>query len=285
MLQWIHNFILILICIFIFFIFNFILYIILFIDKYTSNILDLNLPEYITIPFICVYTIIKYISTIIFWYLFPFLIYIFIAWEIIKHIVPEKIVIFVLFVPTKIKLRKLILDHIPPFKDLTEAGVLPFMEKILNIFIDSQSFSNKFKSIGVAFSNFFITFFNGVSKKLFPFNALTDYKKFIIIKENFIDSNDSNTETAITIANSIKSSTNNNIYKYNIPNDADNYYNNALKIINNNKENCIIGNTIEINSGMSIIEKTISNIKNKSAISICNNNAIQNIVELNLTMK
>lgn len=285
MVQWVHYYIIALIGSFLFKVFNFVMYIILLIDKYTANILDLPIPQYIKIPFIFIYTIIKYLNEILFWILLSILSYIFTAWLIVLFLVPAVIIVFVFFIPVPIPLKSLILEFVPPFKDLTEADVLPLMLRILYIFIDGETFANKFKSIGNNITNFTIKFLNDSSKILFPFNPLTDIEKFIDIKENFIDTDSDYISANNISSNIINSSTKKNKYKYDIQNqNFDEYYKNTLNIINNERQNCIIGNTIEINSGMSIIDKNIINAKNILATNACHNNAVQNIVQLNLTM-
>jgi len=61
------------------------------------------------------------------------------------------------------------------------------------------------------------------------------------------------------------------------------YYNNAIKLINNERENCIIGNITEITSNMSPIQKNTINAANIVAINVCNNNANLSIQALNIT--
>jgi hypothetical protein len=82
-------------------------------------------------------------------FIFSVLIWIFIFWMIIKIFVP-----FVMFIPIPIipfiipvPLKFLMLEYIPPFKILTQRGILPMMEKIVFRFLFSQqSIKDKFSN-------------------------------------------------------------------------------------------------------------------------------------------
>lgn len=65
------------------------------------------------------------------------------------------------------------------------------------------------------------------------------------------------------------------------PNNA--YYKNAIKLINNERENCIIGNVSELTSNMTDFQKNAINAANIVAINVCNNNANLSIQALNIT--
>lgn len=89
------------------------------------------------------------LSTLYLCFIFSILIWIFIFWMIIKIFVP-----FVIFIPipiipfiVPIPLKFLMLEYIPPFKVLTDRGILPMMEKIIFRFLFSQqSIKDKFSS-------------------------------------------------------------------------------------------------------------------------------------------
>lgn len=287
MVLWVRYYIIALVLSFLFIVFNFILHYIFLIDSFASNLFYLGFPKYISEPFNILYSIIKYLNYIFFWILIVILNYIFISWIIVLFFVPPIVIVFVFFIPIPIPLKFILLSL---YTDILE--VLLLIEKILNIFIDTESFADKFKSIGNTITNYIIKIFNDSSKTIFPFNPLIDIEKFIDIKKKDIINNtdyiinDTDYNTAFSTSSNIILNTNDkNKYKYDISlKNIDEYYKNTFNIINNERQNCITGNITEINSGMSIIDKNIINTKNTLASYYCHNNAVQSIIQLNLTL-
>jgi hypothetical protein len=89
------------------------------------------------------------ISTLYILYILSLLFWIFVFWMIIKIFVP-----FVIFIPIPIipfiipiPLKMIILENVPPFKLLTERGILPMIEKIIFRFLfSSDTIKSKFSN-------------------------------------------------------------------------------------------------------------------------------------------
>jgi len=84
---------------------------------------------------ICI-NIIKYIMpflTFLVWLIFYILIYIFVAWISIILFVPYIILVQIPFIPfiIPVPLKYLMLEYIPPFKKLTDKGILPLLRRII----------------------------------------------------------------------------------------------------------------------------------------------------------
>lgn len=89
------------------------------------------------------------LSTLYICYMFCLLFWIFVHWMIIKIFVPFIILIPIPFIPfiIPIPLKNILLETIPPFKLLTQRGILPFLEKIVFRFLfSSDTMKNKFSS-------------------------------------------------------------------------------------------------------------------------------------------
>lgn len=330
MQKWIHNMLLILLIIIIFYILTIIKDFILVVDKYTTGSLDLKFPTVLKAPIVGIFTIIKYILINILWIIFGFLVIIFIIWIIIKYIVPPIIIVFIGIIPIFVPIRKIFLEFVPPFKALTEAGVLPFMEKAVTILFGGGTLIAILTNFGVALTNFLTSSLGYVSSSILPFEPLKDFNKLFtnnsnsndditldvdaiansIVKENkekdgsstgvgigapikIIDMNlfenniNQSVNSIISSSTSSLTSSLTSSYNYNIklPSTHPNYvyYNNAIKLINNERENCIIGNTTEISSNMNNFQKNSINAANIYAVNVCNNNANISIQALNLT--
>jgi hypothetical protein len=76
--------------------------------------------------------------TIYIYFVLYLLCWIFFFWLIILYIVPPLIFVFIPFIPfiIPIPLRFLILQFVPPFKQLTDKGVLPLMRRIIFRFFE-----------------------------------------------------------------------------------------------------------------------------------------------------
>jgi len=77
---------------------------------------------------------------------FSFLSWIFVLWMIILIFVPFIVPIFIPFIPfiIPIPLKFLMLYFIPPFRILTERGILPLCLRLLLIFVSTDTISTKF---------------------------------------------------------------------------------------------------------------------------------------------
>jgi len=92
------------------------------------------------------------------------LLYIFAFWMIIRIFVPIIILfiipIFPLILP--IPLQIIMLETIPPFKKLTDRGILPLMERLMNIIISKDYIYMKFKDVFVETYGFLYDEINGI---------------------------------------------------------------------------------------------------------------------------
>ena len=81
---------------------------------------------------------ISIVLSILFW--------IFVFWMIIKIFVPYIIIVPIPFIPfiIPIPLKQLMLEMIPPFKVMTERGILPLIERLFYRIISNQTIKNKF---------------------------------------------------------------------------------------------------------------------------------------------
>jgi len=89
------------------------------------------------------------LSTIYLCIILSLLFWIFIFWMIIKIFVPFIILIPIPFIPfvIPIPLKNMLLEFIPPFKLLTNRGILPLLEKLVFRFLFSQeTIKNKFST-------------------------------------------------------------------------------------------------------------------------------------------
>jgi len=132
---------------------------------FTSEITPLDLKEGILkrgLRFI--YLFAYYLAAHILLLIFYALLYIFAFWMIIKIFVPI-IMLFLIPIPPlilPIPLQILMLETIPPFRRLTDRGILPLMEKILNIFVSNQDIRKKFEKSFVSTYGFLYDEFNNI---------------------------------------------------------------------------------------------------------------------------
>jgi len=90
-----------------------------------------------------------YGASIFLWFVSGIFLWIFIFWMIIIIFVPHVIIIPIPIIPfvIPIPLKMVILENVPPFKLLTNRGILPFIRKIIFRFLFSEeTIKNKFKS-------------------------------------------------------------------------------------------------------------------------------------------
>ena len=88
-----------------------------------------------------------FVAALYLWIVFSILIWIFIFWMIIIIFVPYFIIIPIPFIPffIPVPLKNPMLEYIPPFKILTDRGILPLMRRIIfSIILSEKSLKNKF---------------------------------------------------------------------------------------------------------------------------------------------
>ena len=112
-----------------------------------------------------------------------FLLWIFVFWLIIKYIIPVIILIPIPMIPfiIPIPIRQILLDYVPPFKALTDAGILPLMEKVLFTIISPQKVKRKLQLI----AGHIIDFIKTTIERMFSYlnikeklsNAINNYTK------------------------------------------------------------------------------------------------------------
>jgi len=105
-----------------------------------------------------------YISGFILLLLLYALLFIFAFWMIIRIFVPI-IMLFLIPIPPlilPIPLQSIMLETIPPFRRLTDRGILPLMEKLLNIFISNEYIKDKFEKSFVATYGFLYNEINNI---------------------------------------------------------------------------------------------------------------------------
>lgn len=132
---------------------------------FTSEITPLDLKEGIfkrglRFTYLFAYYLTAHILLLIFYAL----LYIFAFWMIIKIFVPI-IMLFLIPIPPlilPIPLQMLMLEKIPPFRRLTDRGILPLMEKLLNIFISNETIKNKFEKSFVSTYGFLYNEINNI---------------------------------------------------------------------------------------------------------------------------
>lgn len=88
-----------------------------------------------------------FVAALYLWIVFSILIWIFIFWMIIIIFVPYFIIVPIPFIPffIPVPLKNPMLEYIPPFKILTDRGILPLMRRIIfSIILSEKSLKNKF---------------------------------------------------------------------------------------------------------------------------------------------
>ncbi len=104
------------------------------------------------------------------------LFWIFVFWMIIKLFVPHIIIVPIPFIPfiIPIPLKNLMLDLIPPFKVMTERGILPLIERIFYRFISNETIKNKFV---YSFQDVNRFLYNEIKDTIGSINKLINYKQ------------------------------------------------------------------------------------------------------------
>lgn len=101
-------------------------------------------------------------------YILSLLLWIFISWMIILIFVPFLIIIPIPFIPffVPIPLKFLMLHYIPPYRLLTERGILPLCLRLVLIFFSADSIKSKFQQ---SFKATFALFYDDIKKVLGEF--------------------------------------------------------------------------------------------------------------------
>lgn len=199
-----------------------IVFLIIFISLRTIDTLSL-----VFIAFDHIIAFILLLSKICFWFILTVLFMIFIFWLIIRYIVPVLIFIPIPFIPffIPLPLRNLMLK-IPPLPALTDAGILPLFDNLMNTIFTSDELKRKIENS----FNYIGEYLYTSTKYLFPnLNSM--------IQETF---------------DNIRADTN----KIDKENDVDKQFNGKL-------ENSILGNTMLITPDMTYIDKLNTSINNK----------------------
>ncbi len=205
---------------------------------------------------------------IVFW----ILLFIFVVWLIIKYIIPVVWLLFIPFIPfiIPIPLRAILLA-IPPFPQLTDAGILPFMEKILNIIISPGSLINILRSIFEDTFDFLYTSTNYIYpnygediKKSFENIRVEEKNK---IKPSEIKSDDT-TYDDISYNTVLEEKENSDSYKL------------KTKQLNDEIKQNILGDTILTNPDMSLYDKTKASTTNNMNYVKYNSQALNKYIAL-----
>lgn len=207
-----------------------------------------------------------YIAILVFGLTSMFLIMIFILWMIIKHIVPS----WILFIPV----RKICLK-VPPFPELTKAGILPLMERIMNVFGGSGTLFNKLGISGQAVYSFLFKATRYVFQKLTP---------------NYKPDKVSSTSRRAGI-DPEKDPSDKPEYESKPPDDVEDdpdatpYYRKTILMIDNEKINCIRSKRKEIKPYFNTKELTSVHVHNATTATRCEAEAIVGYMKASFTRK
>lgn len=218
------------------------------------------LPIWVVFGFFFIVGFIFFITSYIFLYIMFLLFFIFIAWLVIKYIVPIVYIFFIPFPPffAPIPLRYVILEKVPPFKDLTDAGILPLMERILFTLISGEVIKNKIKHCFEYIFDFLKMNIKVIIKKKFPNINLDTY--FIEKKEEEKVEEKEEEEK--------------------VEENKNQYYQKALKIISAEYENCYNKNK-KILDNLSEAEVVVANIQNEGVKLKCYSESISSYIRAN----
>ena len=214
------------------------------------------------------------LASVYFKYSIAFLLWIFVHWMIIKYIIPKWWFVFIPFTPfiIPIPLRDPLLNYIPPFKDLTDAGLLPLMEKMLFLIISDISVKSKLGNGFDYIMDYLENSIKHIIKELFPnFNIENEFKK-LKMGNNYepeLPKQDNGLDLTEEQQNTLKD-------KYN-----DDYYKIVLQTINIETENCINKNTIPITPDMNYIEKKSISLNNEGLKLKCQAESISSYIRAN----
>lgn len=217
-----------------------------------------------------IFYILYFLFSIITWFLF----FVFVMWLIIKNIIPIIILIPLFFIPYILPIPlRMILLQIPPFPQLTEAGILPFMERMLYIIISPGDFVNMFRNLFEGTydyldtsTNFIYPEYNQRLKKSFDkIRSKNKEKK----KENFESNNeDEYDEQTTEHINNLNEKSESNSYK------------NKIKRINEEIKHNIMGNTIFTTPDMNLYDISSVMLNNNINYIQENSKATNNYVKI-----
>ena len=241
---------------------------------FTSIALALPLPLWFLYPVGILINVYFFIGFAIFRYVLVILLWIFVHWMIIKHIIPPFMIFFIPFIPfiIPIPIRQPILDYIPPFKALTEAGILPLMEKILFTFISEIPFKDKFTNTIDNILNYLKFSFKYLIHQFYPNYDIDTEIERIKVGNDFIPNIPTSDDTE-NLTDDEK----------NTLNDRNNskYYNDIMKMIKVEVQSCIDKNTQITTPDMNEMEKLTVNFNNNLLNYTCQINSIGDYIKAN----
>lgn len=217
---------------------------------------------------------ILFMAGIYLYFVFMLLLWIFIFWMIIIIFVPYFIIIPIPFIPffIPIPLKNPMLEYIPPFKILTDRGILPLMRKIIftNI-LSEKSFKNKFLS---TFNDIFIFLFDEIKVILNDFfNNINIQPTLNKPAENQRISKDiQDDKYKIETVDS----ENNNIDDYKKETSK---YNKATELINEELEICLKTKQQFITPNMNSIESAYASVSNMQNYAECYAKSIKSYID------
>lgn len=203
-----------------------------------------------------------YFFFIIFLFCLFFIITMFIIWFIIQYIIPAIIILPIPFIPffIPIPIRQILLA-LPPFPNLIEAGIMSLIENIIYCFTTIETLTKQFQNSSYHIADFTRSYID---------NMLSAYN----IKRNVDDYFDNNI-TPNVVKPDIPQQTDeieeNKEYQLEIDKrNANQYYQNTLKIINLEIKDCIDKNSIIITPDMSYPARINADIQNSGISVKCN---------------
>lgn len=274
MQDWIKN----LIYFYVFYITTYILYTSNIVFKAFRRITGLhhitvaNIPIVIVVILNVLIFIFFGITGFYFKYTVSFLLWIFVHWLIIKYVIPKYFIFFIPFIPfiIPIPLRETLLNYIPPFKDLTEAGLLPLMEKILFTLISDITIKRKLLNSFDYILEYLKKSIKEIIKIIYPNNNIeNEFNKINKVGDNYEPGYPKTNDNDENYEKTIKERANNE------------YYKNTLDLINLETNNCITNNTILITPDMNLIEKKKINIENEGIKIKCRAESISSYIKAN----
>lgn len=193
------------------------------------------------------------IAVYVFGLLLMFLLIIFVIWMIIRYIIPAVIWIPLFFF---IPIRAILLA-IPPFPELTDAGILPLMERLLNVFISSDAFMKRIGISAQAVASFLITSTRYVFGNIFPgYNPDKYYNSKNDPSRGYESSKKEDTDQGTIEYNKQKK-------------EVTDFYTNSIISIENEKINCVRKMTKEITPNMDFMEKSQIQASNAGVYAQC----------------
>jgi hypothetical protein len=196
-----------------------------------------------------------------------FLIIVFILWMIIKYIVPK----WILFIP----IRKILLE-ITPFPELTKSGILPLMERLINVFGGAGTLFQKLGISGQAIVSYLFTATKYVFQKIVP-----NYNPDIVSsKTKELSGGKMDLENDPSDKKEYKKE---NYENYDTNEDMNAYYRKTLLAIDNQKINCMRSKRKEIKPYFSLSELAAVKVYNTTVAIQCESEAIVGNIKASFT--